>query len=206
MGDPKKNRKKFSKPAHPWNKERIEAESVLMKEYGFKNKKELWKMTSKLSTIKRIAKKNIAAGTKQAEKERAQQIKKLQKLGLATETTSVDEILGVTLRDMLEKRLQTVVYKKGFARSVTQARQFITHGHIRIGERKVDSPSYLVGAEELPLVTFKQESTLSSIEHPERIILEKKEVKKVVKDEFQRKDGRRDNKRRVRKDGAKAAN
>lgn len=179
MGDPKKTRKKFSKPAHPWNKQRIEEEAVLLKEYGFKNKKELWKMSSLLSRIKSIAKKNVASGSAQAQKENMQQVKKLHKLGLVTDNASLDEILGITLRDLLEKRLQTVVYKKGFARSVSQARQFITHGHVAIADKKIDSPSYLVSVEEMQLVTFKQTSKVSNPEHPERIILEKKPEKKA---------------------------
>ncbi|MDP7610203.1 MAG: 30S ribosomal protein S4, partial [Candidatus Woesearchaeota archaeon] len=44
MGDPKKQRKKYSKPSHPWQTERIEVEKVLMKEYGLKNKKEIWRV------------------------------------------------------------------------------------------------------------------------------------------------------------------
>ena len=41
MGSPKKQRKKYSKPSHPWQKARIEEEKALKKEYSFKNKKEL---------------------------------------------------------------------------------------------------------------------------------------------------------------------
>ena len=41
MGDPKKNRKKYQTPTTAWSKSRIEEEAVLVKEFGFKNKK--WK-------------------------------------------------------------------------------------------------------------------------------------------------------------------
>ena len=41
MGNPKRHRKKYSTPAHPWQRARIEEERELSKEYGFKNKKEM---------------------------------------------------------------------------------------------------------------------------------------------------------------------
>ena len=74
MGDPIKHRKKYSKPSHPWQRERIEEEKGIMKEYGLKNKKELWKMESKLKTFSQQAKRLITEKGEQAEKER---IKKL---------------------------------------------------------------------------------------------------------------------------------
>ena len=40
MGDPRKLRKKYYPPSHPWQKIRIDEEKILMKDYGFKNKKE----------------------------------------------------------------------------------------------------------------------------------------------------------------------
>ena len=60
MGDIKRQRKKFSKPSHPWNKERILAEQELLKEYGLKSKKDIWKMNSILSNFARQAKDNAA--------------------------------------------------------------------------------------------------------------------------------------------------
>ena len=48
MGDPKKQRKKYETPLHPWQGERILAEKKIMEEYGLKNKKEIWKMNSML--------------------------------------------------------------------------------------------------------------------------------------------------------------
>ena len=43
MGDPKFSRAKFERPSHPWEAERIKAENELLKKYGLKNKKELWR-------------------------------------------------------------------------------------------------------------------------------------------------------------------
>src|SRR5918999_54984 len=51
---------------------------------------------------------------------------------------------GENLLALLERRLDNVVYRLGFARSRPMARQLVSHGHVRVNERKVDRPSYLV--------------------------------------------------------------
>ncbi len=56
MGDPRKRRKTYETPKHPWNKDRIVSERALLTEFGLKNKKELWKMQARLSNFKRQAK------------------------------------------------------------------------------------------------------------------------------------------------------
>jgi small subunit ribosomal protein S4 len=52
---------------------------------------------------------------------------------------------GETLLQLLEQRLDSVVYRLGFADSRPQARQIVHHGHIKVNGRRVDVPSYLVG-------------------------------------------------------------
>ena len=54
---------------------------------------------------------------------------------------------GENLMRLLERRLDNVVYRAGFASSRAQARQFISHGHVRINGEKVDVPSFLVEPE-----------------------------------------------------------
>lgn len=58
-------------------------------------------------------------------------------------------ITGDLLMQLLERRLDNVVYRLGFASSRSQARQWVRHGHIRLDGRKVNIPSFLVskGAE-----------------------------------------------------------
>jgi small subunit ribosomal protein S4 len=53
-------------------------------------------------------------------------------------------ITGTTLLQMLELRLDNVVYRLGFASSRSMARQLVSHGHIEVNGRKVDIPSSLV--------------------------------------------------------------
>lgn len=75
-------------------------------------------------------------------------LNKMVKLGLLNESATLDDVLGLNLEMFLDRRLQTVLFKKGLASSPKQARQFIVHGHVRIGERKITYPSYIVPREE----------------------------------------------------------
>jgi small subunit ribosomal protein S4 len=60
---------------------------------------------------------------------------------------SAEKKVGVTgknLMELLERRLDNVVYRMGFASSRNSARQLVRHGHVNVNGRKVDIPSYLV--------------------------------------------------------------
>lgn len=169
MGDIKKNRKKYSKPSHPWQKIRIEEEREIFKEYGLKNKKELWKLTSLLTQFKDRAKKLVALKTKQAEKEKIELLSKIASLGLLEKNANLEDVLSLTLKDILNRRLQTILLKNNLTKTIKQSRQFIVHGHITIGDKKITSPSYLVLKKEETLINFVKSSSLSNIEHPERL-------------------------------------
>ena len=179
MGDPRKRRKKYSTPQHPWIRERIDKERGIMKSYGLKNKKEIWKAESLLKRFREQAKKLISDTSEQGKKEEKQLFDKLIRLGLVDKSVKVESVLDLELEDVLERRLQTLVFKKELAKSVDQARQFIVHGHINIGEGKMTVPSYLVGVEEEVLLSFNNKSDLSKVDHPERFV--KKENTKIVK-------------------------
>jgi small subunit ribosomal protein S4 len=62
---------------------------------------------------------------------------------------------GETLVKMLERRLDNVVYRLGFAPSRKAARQLITHGHFLVNKQKVDIPSFLLRAGDSILVREK---------------------------------------------------
>lgn len=175
MGDPRKLRRKYRGPGHPWQKSRIDEEKALKKEYGLKNKSEIWKQGSKLKNFATQAKRLVALTGEQAEKEKKQLIERLVRLGLIQPGATTENILSLAIRDILERRLQTLVCRKGFARSMTQARQYISHGHVTVSGKLITTPGYLVKTEEEPTITFLEKSSLSNPEHPERQIPEKKE-------------------------------
>lgn len=188
MGDPKKNRKKYSTPAHPWQATRLKEEAILVEKYGLKNKKEVWKMISIIKRFKSQAKGLIASYTEQSEKERKQLISKLFKLNLVNENATLDDVLGLKIESIFERRLQTLVFRKNLARTINQSRQFITNGHIAVKNKKLNAPSYLVLRDEEDKISFNLNSKLSNENHPERFKKaqeEVKEEKKHVKEEIE---------------------
>ena len=169
MGDPKKLKKKYSGPRHPWVKGTIDEERIIKREYGLRNKKELFKSDSFLKKYKDLAKKLIASNTEQSKKEEKQVLDKMQRLGLLSMGSKLDDILGLEVKNALNRRLQSVVFRKGLARSMKQARQFICHRHISIGDKEITAPSYFVSLEEENKLNFKSKSALADEEHPERV-------------------------------------
>lgn len=174
MGDPSKHRRKYDKPMHPWQRGRIEKERGILHQYGLKNKKEIWKMDSQRKSFADQAKRLIAATGTQADKERKLLFSRLIRLGLLSGTPKLDDVLSLTLEDVMNRRLQSIVHKKGYARSMKQARQFITHQHIIVSGKPITAPSYLVPVTQENTITFLDQSSLASIEHPERAPISKK--------------------------------
>lgn len=181
MGDPKKLKKKYNMPAHPWKRAEIEESRQLRKEYGLKNRREVLIANSFLKKYKDLAKKLISTKTVQNDKEKEQIYNKLLKLGLLPASSDLEQVLALNVKDIMERRLQSLVYRKGLAKSMNQARQFITHRHIGIGEKEITSPSYLTTLEEESTITFKENSALSDAEHPERIVVSKVKEEKQEK-------------------------
>lgn len=159
MGDPKRQRKKYSRPLKRWDSERIEEEAGLKEEYGLRRKHELWKAEAVARRLRRTARSVTASGDKEAESVLS---RKVVSMGLLPKgEANVDSVLGLTVKNILERRLQTVVVKKELANTMMQARQFIVHGHVRVGERRVSFPSYLVRLGEDDRVQLDASSTLA---------------------------------------------
>jgi small subunit ribosomal protein S4 len=154
MGDPRKSRRKWSGPRHPWIKERILKEIDLVGRYGLKNKRELWIAETLARKFRHRARAILGLPEDLREKEFKVLVTKLAKLGIVGENASLDSILGITAEHILERRLQTIVYRKGLAKTIHEARQLVTHGHIAIGARRATSPGYLVSVDEEHLVTY----------------------------------------------------
>ncbi|MEM5879027.1 MAG: 30S ribosomal protein S4 [Candidatus Aenigmatarchaeota archaeon] len=141
----KRSRKKYEIPKRPWDKERIEREREILKNFGLKNKRELWKTEAILRKYRRMARELAARKDKEREKIL---IEKLRKNGILKEDSALDDILALNVENILERRLQTVVYRKGLSNSIKHARQLITHGHVKINGKKIKYPSYLVSLDE----------------------------------------------------------
>ena len=77
-------------------------------------------------------------------------------------------VTGDILLQILERRLDNVVYRLGFGVTRMQARQFVNHGHIRVNGKKVDIPSFLVKAGDTVEVREKSRSIKAIKEAVER--------------------------------------
>ncbi|HID71901.1 MAG TPA: 30S ribosomal protein S4 [Thermoplasmata archaeon] len=195
MGDPKKPRKKMDKPSHPWEGERIAAENELKRKYALKNKKELWKAETELRRIRRRARllfPKVGRGNPQVEKEKEELLNSLVRKGILSQGSDLSSVLSLDTEAILSRRLQTVVYLKGLARTPKQARQFITHGHIAIAGRRVTVPGYIVKREEEDLISFYPGSVLANEMHPLRKTEEditEEELEELKKRRAQRRKG-----------------
>jgi small subunit ribosomal protein S4 len=148
MGDPRRPRKTFSKPKSPWRSEQLAQELYLLGTYGLRNKRELWKAQGQLSEIRKQARRLLAASMEVRNRDEPILLTSLRRKGLVAEGVTLDDVLGLSVEDLLARRLQTLVFKKGSAVSPLQARQLISHRHVKIGERIIDVPGYLVTASE----------------------------------------------------------
>ena len=162
MGSIKKQRKKFSKPDHPWQKERIAEEKEIVKQYGLRRKYEVWKMDSMLKKFLHRAKTIIGEKGLQSDLEKKQLLERLHLLGLLKKDSKVEDVLNLKLKDFLDRRLQTLVHRKQIAKTIKQAREFIVHEHISVGSRKITTPSYLVSIEEEPHIRLVRPINISN--------------------------------------------
>jgi len=144
MGDPKKQRKKFSKPGHPWEGARINEEKGLTREYGLSNKTEIWRMRSVLRTWQKRAREIISLSEEERKRESEKLISTLNSMAILEKDATLDSVLALKIREVMERRLQTLVYKQGFANTIRQGRQFITHGKIMVDGKTITSPSVLL--------------------------------------------------------------
>ncbi len=97
-------------------------------------------------------------------------------------------ITGTNFLILLEKRLDSMVFRLGFAVSRSEARQLVTHGHVTVNQKKVNVPSYLVKeGDEIGIRNKNLVSVQSALESvvrrgvPSWLELDKEAMKGVVK-------------------------
>jgi len=142
MGQPKKQRKKYARPFRPYDKNRIQREKKLLSDYGLRRKHEIWRTESILRNFRHRARELQAVRNEEREK---LLLEKINKMGLSC--VNLDEVLGIKTENLLDRRLQTIVFKKGFAETARKARQLIVHGHVYVDKRKTSWPSFIVTKE-----------------------------------------------------------
>ena len=169
MGLPKKHMKKYLSHKKRWDKNTILEEAVLVKDYALKNKKEIRKVEYLLSKLKSQAKFFNRNEEMKNSSEAKNFIENLKKKGfLDIDAQTLDEVLDISIRNVLDRRLSNLLYVKKLAKSPNQARQFIVHRHVMINGKVINSPSYSVSRLEEDGISFVERSPLKDEEHPER--------------------------------------
>ena len=171
MGKPKFSRKKYETPSHPWQEDRIKAENELVRKYGLKNKREIWRAQTKLKKYRGQTRELLAkvkTGDVQSKKESDQLLVHLNRMNILPPNSNLDDVLALETESILARRLQTLTYLKGLSSTPDQARQLISHGHIAIDDRKVTVPSYMVTKDEESKIGYTTDSALNDLMHPAR--------------------------------------
>ncbi len=191
MGDPKFQKKLYSTPRHPWEKERIDEERNIINQYGLKNKRELWRSQATLDNIRSQAR-NLQARTRTNDPLAIKQLNlllaRLSKLKIATGEASLDDILSLNIESVLERRLQTIVFRKNLSKTVKQARQMITHGHILVNGKRVTVPGLTVQAMEEDSIEYTETSPFQDEHHPIRLVIAGSQPPEEIEQEEEQKD------------------
>ena len=148
MGDPRKAKKSYTRPRSIWTSDQISSELYVVCSYGLRNKKELWKAQTEIARIRNQARALLAISTDVRHEKETKLLNYLSRLGIVEDISTLDDILNLKIEDILERRLQTLVMKRSNLKSPYQARQIVVHGHVSIGDRKINLPGYLVKKDE----------------------------------------------------------
>jgi len=143
-----RNYRSMSKtPKRAYEKERLDAELKMVGEYGLRCKREIWRVQLALAKLRKAARVLLTLDIKDPKRifQGEALLRRMRVYGLLSEEElELDFILQLTTAKLLERRLQTKVFKQGLAKSIHHARVLIKQRHIRVGKQLVNVPSFNV--------------------------------------------------------------
>merc|ERR1712070_939223 len=149
--------KTSKRPRRSYDKERLDAELKLIGTYGLKNKREIWRIGLVLSKVRAVARQLLTLEERDPQRIFKGQalMRRMIRYGILDEDKQrLDYVLSLTLENFMERRLQTLVFKRGLAKSIHHARVLIRQRHIRVGRQIVTVPSFMVRVESQPHIEF----------------------------------------------------
>jgi len=182
MGDPKRTRKSYETPRHPWRRDQLEVELHLMGDFGLRNKRELWRYKTMLSKVRGQARSLLGSMGEERSRLEHEYLSKLSRIGVLSESATIDDVLDLDIRDLLERRLQTFVFRKGLAKTLFQARQLVSHGHVSMAGKIISVPGYIVKRDEEEKVRYSTHSPLGKADHVTRKVIAASAAGKAVTD------------------------
>ena len=171
-------------PRAPFQKERIDAELKLCGEFGLRCKREVWRVHYALTKIRKAAKELLMLEENDPKRifEGTCLLNRLHNTGvLERSKDKLDYVLSLKEADMLNRRLQTIVFKNNLAKSIHHARVLIYQRHIRVGKQMVNIPSFIVRTDSEKQITFSATSSLAGTGRKGRVL--RKKAKSAKADE-----------------------
>ena len=154
-------RKTSRSPRRPYEAERIDQELNICGQYGLRCKREIWRVQLTLAKMRKAARELLTLPENDPRRlfQGAALIRRITRAGLlGEEEKKLDDVLSLTTQKLMDRRLQTIIYKSGLASSVHHARVLIRQRHIRVGRQVVNSPSFLVFKDSEKQIQFAQNS------------------------------------------------
>merc|ERR1711988_1883927 len=125
------------------------------------NKREVWRVKYSLAKVRTSARILLTLEEKDPRRlfEGNALLRRLVRIGVLDESKmKLDYVLGLSIEDFLERRLQTQVFKLGLAKSIHHARVLIRQRHIRVRKQLVNVPSFVVRPDSQKHIDFSVKS------------------------------------------------
>lgn len=165
MGKNYRNSRKVSRtPRRPYEKERLESEIKLAGKFGLRCKREIWRLNKKVMKIRKSASEMLTLEPNDPRRvfQGEALVRRLRKMKLLKESSALDDVLNLKVEDLLERSLQTLVYRQGMAKSTHHSRVLIRQRQIAVKNKLVNVPSFAVNKDSESQIIYTENSFMTN--------------------------------------------